>query len=201
MGFIISTVFFSIFSRATNNGPPASVTLIVLICNVLSQNVSACMRPGHVLEFILQWPWACRGASAVCSIEIIEVVFMDRSTQRMKRRGEPPACPFCAQPIPRPTAIASPLGVTGYQGGSCGCGAIFLLDATGREGGQMIVDGLLHLCQGDMDRAMALRSGVDYQLEGVGYNPRMHVLEPQLIKRTFGRPRLWFFKLLVLASA
>ena len=124
---------------------------------------------------------------------------MDQSRQRMKKRGEAPTCPFCQQTVARPCAVEL-TEIDGlaaeHQGGRCACGALFLLDATGREGGQLLMDGLAALCGGDVDQALSLRADEDYALSSVGYNPRMHTTVPQTRGRSFGQPKLWFFKLL-----
>jgi hypothetical protein len=118
----------------------------------------------------------------------------DESTPRFARKGETVLCPFCKAPVPRPSALA---GSSTARGGRCGCGSIYLLDASGREGGEIVLEGLAHLCGGDLDRAMALRGGIDYRIESVGYNVRGHNAEP-IRRGGFGRSKLWFF---VLASS
>ncbi len=118
----------------------------------------------------------------------------DRS-EHFKRKGEPVLCPFCKAAVPRPGALA-PLSAASSDaaGGRCGCGALFLFDASGREGGQLLLDGLARLCEGDLTRALALEGGTDYRIDSVGYNPRGHSAEP-IRRGGFGRPKLWFFKL------
>lgn len=111
--------------------------------------------------------------------------------QRVQRKEKPAACPFCETTIPRPAALS------GYDsnGGRCACGAVFLVDETGKHGGQVLLDGLTLLCDGDVDRAMALDSKADYELRRLGYRPRTHSLEPALPMRvSFGRPRLYFLR-------
>jgi len=79
--------------------------------------------------------------------------------------------------------------------GRCTCGAIFILDETGKQGGQCLLQALSQICGGDLDRGMALESGVDYELEDVSYNPRTHSLAKQT-RRRYGQPKLWFIRLL-----
>ena len=119
----------------------------------------------------------------------------DESDLPFKRKGEPVLCPFCKVPVPRPSQLAA-AGPTAMDisGGRCACGALFLFDASGREGGQILIDGLTRLCDGDLDRAMALQGGVDYRIESFGYNPRGHNVEA-VRRGGFGRPKLWFFRL------
>lgn len=125
---------------------------------------------------------------------------MPDSESRFTRKGEPVLCPFCKNPVPRPSPLEAPPGspssslLAATQGGRCSCGAIFLLDASGREGGQLLLEGLARICDGDLDRAMALSGGVDYQVRSLGYSPRGHNAEP-IRRGGFGRPKLWFFLL------
>ena len=116
--------------------------------------------------------------------------------QRVKKRGEPVACPFCSKELPRPAPLAGPPGaLSDHTGGRCECGGIYLLDATGREGGQVLLDGLALLCEGDVQAAMRLESGVDYELRSRLYNARGHALEPTPARRSsYGACKLWFFR-------
>jgi hypothetical protein len=119
----------------------------------------------------------------------------DEADLPFKRRGDPVLCPFCKAPVPRPSSLPA-VGPTSAEasGGRCACGAVFLLDASGREGGQLVIEGLARLCDGDLDRALALRGGLDYRIESLGYNPRGHNAEA-VRRGGFGRPKLWFFLL------
>ena len=114
----------------------------------------------------------------------------------VNRRGEPVACPFCDHELPRPTMNGpegAPLEHSGRQCG--GCGAFYLLDATGREGGEVLVDGLSLLCGGDLKQAMALQSGIDYELQSRIYDARLHRFDPGRVRRTaYGLAKLWFFR-------
>jgi hypothetical protein len=111
---------------------------------------------------------------------------------RYERKEKPAACPFCDERVPRPKEFPEDSQVTG---GRCSCGAIFITDTTGKDGGQAFLDGLTLLCGGDVDRAMEL-SSEDYELKKIGYRPRTHSLEPRMPKRgSFGRPKLWFVRL------
>lgn len=110
----------------------------------------------------------------------------------MARKDKPACCPFCEEEVPRPRPIVE-LGGSA-RGGRCSCGAIYIVDETGKAGGQALLDGLTLLCDGDVDRAMGLESGVDYRLERMGYRPKTHGLDPQLPGHGFAKPKLWFMK-------
>lgn len=117
-------------------------------------------------------------------------------TRRGYKRKEPVAeCLFCETKIPKPTYISDDTGPDGAQGGHCTrCGALFLTDITGRAGGQAVMDGLKLLAGGDEDAAIALRADIDYKLDGAGYNPRTHSMDPKGSAKRYGQPKLWFFK-------
>ena len=113
-------------------------------------------------------------------------------SERVSRKEQPAACPFCEAHVPRPRKMPE---VEDAVAGRCTCGAIYVADLTGKSGGQCLVHALTLLCDGDVDRAMGLSSGEDYQLEKLPYRPRTHALERQPIKRGgFGRTKLWFVR-------
>jgi len=93
-------------------------------------------------------------------------------------RTQPARCPFCSTEIVRPVEIE---GGQWYEfaGGYCRCGAVFALDPTARNGGAVFLQTLLMVADGDMDRAMGLGEGVDYDCGYVKkYNVATHHLDP-----------------------
>jgi hypothetical protein len=109
-------------------------------------------------------------------------------------RTQPARCPFCR------AEIAPPAEVDGGQwydfaAGSCTCGAFFAHDPTARNGGAVFLQALLMAADGDMDRAMGLAEGLDYDVAYVQkYNRELHRLEPN----SFGT--LYFVRLRALAG-
>jgi hypothetical protein len=109
-------------------------------------------------------------------------------------RTLPALCPFCR------AAIAPPTEVEGGQwydfaAGFCTCGAVFAHDPTARNGGAVFLQALLMAAGGDMDRAMGMAEGVDYDVAYVKkYNVELHRLDPN----SFGT--LYFVRLLALAG-
>lgn len=105
---------------------------------------------------------------------------------------KPAECPFCKSRVARPKSLPEELEM---QGGRCACGALYLFDETGKQGGQLLLNGLTLISDGDMDAAMTLSAGTDYELKDVGYNPRTHTEDPKPLGRgSFGRPKLFFLK-------
>ena len=117
---------------------------------------------------------------------------MSAEEPRVRKRGLPVACPFCATELPRPAPLA---GADERSGGRCSCGAVYLLDAAGREGGQLLLDGLALLCNGDLGKALELQGGTDYQVQSCIYNARQHSFEPAPVRRSaYGVCKLWFLR-------
>ena len=108
-------------------------------------------------------------------------------------------CPFCDARIGKPEQFSEQEEASG---GRCQCGALFITDVTGKAGGEALMQGLTLLCAGDMDRALGLTAGKDYEMTKRGYQPRTHSLERRLPPHgAFGHAKLWFFRLLHGASS
>ena len=109
-------------------------------------------------------------------------------------RTLPALCPFCGAPINPPGELE---GGEWYEfaAGSCTCGAVFAHDPTARNGGAVFLQALLMVSDGDMDRAMGMAEGVDYDVDYVQkYNVELHRLEPN----SFGT--LYFVRLIAVAG-
>jgi hypothetical protein len=93
-------------------------------------------------------------------------------------RTKPALCPFCRSHLPRPVEVEGGQWYD-FTGGACGCGAVFALDPTARNGGAAFLQALLMASDGDMDRAMGMAEGEDYDCGYVEkYNAELHCLEP-----------------------
>jgi hypothetical protein len=93
-------------------------------------------------------------------------------------RSQPARCPFCHAEIPRPQEVEGGQWYD-FDGGTCRCGAVFALDPTARNGGAVFLQTLLMVADGDMDRALDMAEGEDYDCGYVyKYNPERHRLEP-----------------------
>jgi hypothetical protein len=80
-------------------------------------------------------------------------------------------CPFCRMPIAEAEEIDTPFGST-FDGGRCGCGAVYVFDQSGHNLGDAYVDALIFACGGDADRAWTLTPGEDYEVVELGYDSR-----------------------------
>ena len=93
-------------------------------------------------------------------------------------RTLPARCPFCHTEVLRPAEVEGGQWYD-FAAGFCTCGAVFAHDPTARNGGAVFLQALLMASDGDMDRAMDMSEGVDYDVGYVQkYNSELHRLEP-----------------------
>jgi hypothetical protein len=91
---------------------------------------------------------------------------------------QPAKCPFCGVEVLRPMQMEGEQWYD-FSGGFCRCGAVFALDPTARNGGAAFLQALVVMADGDMDRALGLSEGEDYDCGYVEkYNAELHRLEP-----------------------
>jgi hypothetical protein len=107
----------------------------------------------------------------------------------LRNRTQPARCPFCHTEVQPPAAVEGDQWYD-FDGGCCACGAMFAHDPTARNGGAVFLQALLMASEGDMDRAMDMAEGEDYEVGYVHkYNAQLHRLEPS----SFGT--LYFIRL------
>lgn len=69
-------------------------------------------------------------------------------------RRRPLQCPFCDNYLRNPVDLNfKSLEITG---GMCTCGAVYVLDRTGHNLGEITMDALQFVCKGNIDRALEL---------------------------------------------
>jgi hypothetical protein len=78
-------------------------------------------------------------------------------------------CPFCNNYLIAPVDIKTK--TMELTGGICKCGAVYVLDRTGHNLGEIFMDALTFVCKGDIDRALSL-APEDY--ESVEYDYDLH---------------------------
>lgn len=112
----------------------------------------------------------------------------------LRQHGEPPACAFCGAALPRPKRRpGSPSSL--LPGGRCACGACFVVDPTGRNGGQALVEALEDACGGDRQRASFLVPGQDYRELIENYDTHLHRYIKGFRGYRRGMARLYLVKL------
>lgn len=101
-------------------------------------------------------------------------------------------CAFCWQWIEPPERVSAH-GLDDTWGGRCECGAYYVVDVTGKLGGQAVLDLTTMACDGDGARALRLESGVHYEIE----TKPMHERDPRQARSrgpVGGGPTVWFLK-------
>jgi hypothetical protein len=78
-------------------------------------------------------------------------------------------CPFCENYLIAPIDIKTK--TLELTGGICKCRAVYVLDRTGHNLGEIFMDALTFVCKGDLDRALSL-APEDY--ESVEYDYDLH---------------------------
>ncbi len=83
-------------------------------------------------------------------------------------------CPFCNSSVDRPDELKK--GMADVLGGRCRCGALYAYDPSGRALGEVIMDSLAILCNGDYNKAISLEEGKDYLIRDFMYEPYLNRL-------------------------
>lgn len=78
-------------------------------------------------------------------------------------------CPYCGERIDEPDVISMEFG--DFLGGRCMCGAIYGYDPSGRALGEVYIDLLALLCNGDYNKAVNIEEGKDYLVKETIYGP------------------------------
>jgi hypothetical protein len=112
-------------------------------------------------------------------------------------KKKPLTCPFCEEAVARPQLRMDLYSAEGSLAGQCdGCGAVFVVDETGRLGGQAVLDLQALACGGDLDRALKLEGGRDIEIHDMPIPAA--ALRSVFRTSAMGRvsPRAWFGRLL-----
>jgi len=107
---------------------------------------------------------------------------------RAKRNVPRSICTFCMRKLKKARRRDDVFSPEGCKGGICSCGAGWVLDETGKQGGTALLDALM-LGGGDMGEAMKLQSGEDYEAKTEIYKGR------RTVQRDV-QPKMWFVRLL-----
>ena len=101
-------------------------------------------------------------------------------------------CPFCWEWIPQPRELTGSYSGESL-GGHCACGAVYVIDETGKAGGQAVMDLLTLACDGDLERALSLESGSDYEVQTKPYQGARNTVS-RLRGHSYLAPQIWFLK-------
>jgi hypothetical protein len=104
-------------------------------------------------------------------------------------------CPFCWEWLPPARTLSDVFSAEGCQGGRCGCGAFFVLDLTGRSGGQALLDAQVLACDGDLERALKLDANRDFEVKTRGLREAAGKHGRQIAGHGYLEPKVWALKL------
>jgi hypothetical protein len=105
-------------------------------------------------------------------------------------------CPFCWEWLPTPQIQLKSFSGSECMGGRCECGAFFVVDETGKSGGTALLDVQAVASDGDLERAMTLREGVDFELKTKGYHGESGSASGNARGHSHMDPILWAIRLL-----
>lgn len=89
------------------------------------------------------------------------------------RQDKEPVCPFCSSNLARPVEMLILAGEW-RKAGNCGCGALYLLDETGKGVGELVATGLGVISE-KLSRPIAeLVADEDYEDAILSYDWRTH---------------------------
>ncbi len=88
-------------------------------------------------------------------------------------RRKPLQCPFCDNFLAGPVDLN--IGALELTGGICRCKAVYVLDRTGHNLGEIFLNGLTFACRGDIDKALSLNPE-DYETEEFDYDLHSHTI-------------------------
>jgi hypothetical protein len=103
-------------------------------------------------------------------------------------------CPFCWEWLPAAERLIKVFS-TDSRGGHCPCGAVFVVDETGRQGGQALLDALALACDGNLDRAEKLDSRKDYEVKTKPLAPGGPRFGGRFENHSPAAPKVWAVKL------
>jgi hypothetical protein len=113
---------------------------------------------------------------------------IEKPKSDMRRRAL--QCPFCDNFLSGPVDLN--IGTLELTGGICRCRAVYVLDRTGHNLGEIFLDGLTFACRGDIDKALSLNPE-DYETEEYDYDLHSHTIGSN--PRTGRASKLLFVKL------
>ena len=104
------------------------------------------------------------------------------------------ACPFCKSGLKRPAAIKIN-AMEQVEGGTCSsCGALYLMDPTGKNLGEVMMQALDLAAQGLAKDASQMIAGEDYEDIVLSYNWRTHRSTGEAKGYMNGQSRLYVIK-------
>jgi len=104
-------------------------------------------------------------------------------------------CPFCYEWLPDPELRFDVYSGEGARGGRCECGAFFVVDETGKAGGQALMDVRVLAAGGDLEKAMQLDSEKDFELKTKVIKPSSRRYADRIPGHAYMQPKVWAIRL------
>jgi hypothetical protein len=104
-----------------------------------------------------------------------------------------PFCPFCRAGIVKPRKRTG-IPLRHFPCATCRCGAVYVSDLTGKNGGEALLESLALACNDNEEQAWSLTEGEDYALRVMSYDTRKHLFNKRGHFKD-GMARLYFVKL------
>jgi len=118
-----------------------------------------------------------------------------RNRKPLRMSFERVGCPFCWEWLPPPKHILNVFSGEGCMGGHCECGAVFVIDETGRLSGQALIDAQALACDGDLDKALTLDSKKDFEIKTRVYQATSRRFGDRVRGHSYLPPKVWAIKL------
>ena len=119
-----------------------------------------------------------------------------RPRYKHRSRGQRAKCRFCSRTLPRPKKRENDLALHPLlPGATCPCGATYVVDPTGRNGGNALIDALIDAF-GDRQKAPLLMRGHDYEEFIENYNLDGHTFITGFRGYRRGMARMYLVKLI-----
>lgn len=113
----------------------------------------------------------------------------------LRRTGERAKCRFCSRSLKRPKRREDALNPN-LPGGTCPCGATYVVDPGGRNGGVALVEALTDATGGDREKAGYMVPGRDYNDYIENYDDQAHRYIMGFKGYRRGMARLYLVKLI-----
>ena len=121
-----------------------------------------------------------------------------QTKKKRKLKIAPPkvGCPFCWEWLPPPELVLNVFSGDGAKVGRCECGVYFVVDEIGKAGGQALLDVQAYAVDGDLDRALTLKEGVDFELKTRAFQKNSGGFDGRTRGQSHLQPKIWALRLL-----
>ena len=115
---------------------------------------------------------------------------------REREKAMAPRCPFCEADLNRPESLRTD-DLEPVQGGTCSCGAIYLVDPTGKNVGTVMAQALVMAAEKLGKKVSDLDPDTDYEDAVLSYDARTHRSTGKVTGYMDGYGRLYMMRMKV----